>query len=146
MTESWATGPAPFISAGMTLVLTVTRSMRISGTLGSWPRCVTRGKSLDLSKHVSSSRKMGLILPRRWACLGRRFSLGVALRGRGDNEGSSSLLNLLQCLGQIQASHWFLVFLCDTDKIPRARNSVLLAKRPMVISNRDKLEINGFPI
>ena len=32
------------------------------------------------------------------------------------------------------------------NKIPRARNSVVLAKTQMVISNRDKLEINGFPI
>ena len=106
---------------------------------------MTWSKSLDLSKHVSSSRKMGLTLPRRWACLGRRFSPGVALRGRGDNEGSPSLLNLLQCSAQVQAFR-FLVFLCDTDKIPRARNSVLLAKPQMVISNRDKLETNGFPI
>lgn len=106
--------------------------------------CVTWGKPLDLSKHVSSSGKMEVMTPSSVAAMGR-FSLDATLR-QGHMEGSFSVLNFLQCSAQVQAFHWLLVFLHGMSKIPRARNCVLWAKTQLVISNRDRLEISGFPV
>lgn len=44
---------------------------------------MTWGRSLDLSKHVSSSRKMGAIVPRRWACRGKQVLIRRCPQERG---------------------------------------------------------------
>ena len=74
----------------------------------------------------------------------RRFFLDPSLR-KGDDEGSL-LFNFAQCSAHVLAFHWFLVFFCGKDKIPRARNGVLLTKTQRVISNRHESETAGVPI
>lgn len=153
MTLPLGTWQAPFIAAWMSSALVLTISPPAENSWGfrvgevrlgisklPLTSCVTWSKSLDLLEHVSSSRKMGLII----SSSGKKVL--IRLSSEKGTMKDLYLFTLLLCSAQVLAFHWLLVFLCDVNKIPRARSDVLLAKTQVVISYRDKLEMSRCPI